>query len=71
MAWLREKFWSNMATGTEMAELRQIEDRFGLNDKALLQLRWRIVPDDELVEAEPPSGTAAGGARRERLRVVS
>lgn len=72
MAWLREKFWANDASAAEMSELRQLEDRYGLNDKAMLQLRWRIV-DDELLEhgTAAPDAPKAGGERRERLRVVA
>lgn len=44
------------------AEMRQHEDRHGLNPKAMLQLRWRIVPD-ELEEVRPPQA-------RPRLRAV-
>lgn len=47
------------------AELRQLEDRFGLNPQAMLRLRWEVAAD-ELADArdggegEPP---AAGGLR--------
>jgi len=37
-----------------LGELRQIEDRHGLSPKSMLQLRWRIVDDED------------GGSRRTR-----
>lgn len=40
--------------------MRQIEDRHGLNPKAMLQLRWRIV------DAESESTISARGKGRER-----
>lgn len=48
-------------------EMRQIEDRHGLNPKAMLQLRWRVAA----VEAEDarPAGQPAAD-RRSRLKVV-
>jgi hypothetical protein len=53
------------------AEMRQHEDRHGLNPKSLLQLRWRIVPDADLAAVKEAAVARAGGARRDRLRVVS
>jgi hypothetical protein len=50
------------------AEMRQHEDRHGLNPKAMLQLRWRVVGEEAV-----PSGDAAPtpiGDRRSRLKVV-
>lgn len=35
-------------------EIRQMEDRHGLNPKAMLQLRWKVQDDDEFVEAPEP-----------------
>jgi hypothetical protein len=56
------------------AELRQIEDRHGLNPRAMLQLRWRIADPGDLegVAAGPDSTPGAGesslpAARRRRL----
>ena len=46
------------------AEMRQIEDRHGLNPKALLQLRWRVV--DEMADA-PEQPTPA---KVRRMKVV-
>ncbi len=48
-------------------EMRQLEDRLGLNPKALMGLRWRIVAD-EVAAARRPK---AGGSARDRLRTVS
>jgi hypothetical protein len=47
-----------------IGEMRQIEDRHGLNPKAMAQLCWRIGDeDDEAEQAEPE-------APKKRLRVV-
>lgn len=43
------------------AELRQIEDRHGLNPKAMLQLRWRIAADE--AAAETSTGKPASVSR--------
>ncbi len=51
-------------------EARQLADRLGLNPLALLRLRWEISSDevgDRRTDLEVP---VAGGAARERLRVV-
>ena len=48
------------------AEMRQHEDRHGLNPKAMLQLRWRITDS----EADTASGPAPLDDRRQRLKVV-
>ncbi len=48
-------------------EMRQLEDRLGLNPKALLGLRWRIVAD----EVATARATRSGESARERLRTVS
>lgn len=46
---------------TTSAELRMIHDRLGLNPKAMLQLRWRIV---EPSEAEKPEKVKGAQARK-------
>jgi hypothetical protein len=56
------------------AELRQHEDRHGLSTKAMLNLRWRLAPD-EVGEARKGRGKKAaapeaGAAARARLRAV-
>jgi hypothetical protein len=54
------------AMNSVSAEMRQHEDRHGLNPKALLQLRWRIVDENgEQVRPNPSKG-----ARVTRMRVV-
>jgi hypothetical protein len=45
-------------------EMRQLEDRHGLNPKALLQLRWRIADDAQVVAIKPKA------TRKQRLKVV-
>ena len=42
------------------AEMRQVEDRHGLNPKALLQLRWRIVDEAGAVGEDEPVSDASG-----------
>src|SRR5947207_8606335 len=37
------------------AEMRQHEDRHGLNPKAMLQLRWRLTSEEESEQVEPSS----------------
>jgi len=52
------------------SEIRQHQDRHGLNPKAMLQLRWRLVeavPEPEVV-ARRRRGTAS--AMKDRLTVV-
>jgi hypothetical protein len=49
--------WDDLFAGRMPAsrltpEIRQFEDRHGLNPKAMLQLRWRVV-GDELAERRP------------------
>lgn len=51
------------------AEVRQHEDRHGLNPKAMLQLRWRIAEDEPEVAA-PAKSNASAAARRKRMKVV-
>lgn len=48
------------------AEMRQHEDRHGLNPKAMLQLRWRVVSDQADEDAPAPKASD----RRRRLKVV-
>lgn len=50
-----------------LTEIKQLEDRYGLNPKSRRELRWAIV-DDSLLEAAPPAVRPAG--RRERLLKV-
>lgn len=48
------------------AEMRQHEDRHGLNPKAMLQLRWRVA-EQELEEVAPKRASAEA---RRRFKVV-
>ena len=66
LAWLRERFWLGQATGTDQNVMLAIEDRHGLNDKAMMNLRWRIVTEEQITQArERPAADV-----RRRLRVV-
>jgi hypothetical protein len=60
------------ATSTELAELRQLEDRYGLSPKARRSLQWQVAPPDENAEPEPDGEDvdeleAARLARRRRV----
>lgn len=70
LALLHEHVWhrSPAPSATLLAEMRQIEDRHGLNPKAMLQLRWRIVDDAAGVAAKPIRKASAD--RRARLSAV-
>lgn len=50
-------------------EMRQHEDRHGLNPKAMLQLLWRVV-DDDGVEQAAPASVSSIGERRARIKVT-
>jgi hypothetical protein len=54
------------------AEMRQHEDRHGLNPKAMLQLRWRVVDPGDLdnVAAGPVPVKAAPEATARRRRLM-
>lgn len=58
------------ALGPLMAEMRQVEDRHGLNPKALLQLRWRIVDDEGVAVSEISEAPRGRTPARRRLTVV-
>lgn len=73
---LTAKAWGG-ASSAEMSEIRQLEDRFGLNPKARRSLYWKIEGvDTPSVEAGDLGGGAvtaapvAGGASDPRLRIV-
>jgi hypothetical protein len=51
------------------AEMRQHEDRHGLNPRSMLQLRWRIV-DDHADEIETAAPKRASAEARRRFKVV-
>lgn len=52
------------AAASLSSEIRQHEDRHGLNPKAMLQLRWRIADPAEAAVESPAT------ARRKRVKVV-
>jgi hypothetical protein len=52
LALLREAVWEGEFSAALLAEMRQIEDRHGLNPLARLKLRWAIEGEDE------PAGSA-------------
>ena len=54
---------------TVSAEMRQHEDRHGLNPKAMLQLRWRIA-DVDAPERSDSTSVADIEARRSRMQVT-
>ena len=58
------------ATASISAEMRQHEDRHGLNPAALLRLRWRIVdtPDEDTVNASRSSSSAQKRGRLVALK---
>lgn len=73
---LTARSWGG-GSSSEMSEIRQLEDRFGLNPKARRSLYWRIEGvDTPSVEAGDLSGGAvtaapvAGGSEDPRLRIV-
>lgn len=49
------------------AEMRQLEDRHGMNPAALLRLRWRIVADEV---ADRRDTRPVGSSAKARLRAV-
>ncbi len=81
--WVMASLIDDMITGVAETkgvsnELRQHEDRHGLNPKALLQLRWRLpqevaeqsTGEPQPVEEAPNSVPQETQSRRERLRIV-
>lgn len=79
---LTAKSWIGGATAAELSEVRQLEDRFGLNPVGRRKLYWRIEGvDTPSRAAEDLSGSggaaekgappSAGGKKDPRLRVVS
>lgn len=57
-------------TAAALAELRQIEDRHGLNPAALLRLRWRIADREAQPPADAPKAAAAKKPKDRRARVL-
>lgn len=54
---LREAMLEKPMASTS-AELRMLEDRLGLNPKAMLALRWRIVDDEQVEKVTTPGAKA-------------
>jgi hypothetical protein len=56
-----------------LGEMRQHEDRHGLNPKAMLQLRWRILeePTTGASTTRPAKGSSAGGRRGQVLSLIT
>lgn len=74
LALLHETIWSSDAEKGPspgiLSEMRQIEDRFGLNPKAMLQLRWRI--DEAPVPASTRAPSKTKMTRRDNvMRLVT
>jgi len=66
LALLHEVVWAAAVPPVGLlAEMRQIEDRHGLNPKAMLQLRW-MVAEAAAAPAARPAGQA-DRARRDRM----
>ncbi|WP_157078830.1 hypothetical protein [Herbiconiux solani] len=59
------------AKGTILAEVRQLEDRLGLNPKAMRSLLWEVVGDEvsEKRDERPEQQTRAG-TKRAALKIV-
>lgn len=64
MVVLFDRFWKGEANTAELGEIRAIEDRHGLNPRALMSLRW-IIGEPEPVEVSKPPA-----AKNRRLKVV-
>jgi hypothetical protein len=66
LEWLLRKLTSRSTGSTTlMREMRELDNRFGLNAKAMADLRWSIAPPEEAAE---PATAAPAPARR--LRAV-
>lgn len=50
------------ASAALLGEIRQLEDRYGLNPKAMTQLRWTIAEP-----VEPPAAAAASTATKDEV----
>lgn len=68
LAALMDDLFAGRAEASKVsAEIRQHEDRHGLNPKAMLQLRWRFA--DEVVE-QPKASVELGSRKTAALKVL-
>lgn len=64
LALLHQTVWHESPKGPSpglLNEMRQIEDRHGLNPKAMLQLRWRVVAQAGAEESKPKAAKGRRG----------
>ena len=57
------------AKGTILGEVRQLEDRLGLNPKAMRSLLWEIA-SDEVAEKRDESKPSKAASKRAQLKIV-
>lgn len=70
--WALVELYDRLFTGDSditkvSAEIRQHEDRHGLNPKAMMHMRWRIIDDDE---SPAPRNTRQSPVKDRRGRVL-
>ena len=56
-----------------LAEIRQLEDRLGLNEAGRIKLRWLLPTDDQDIQTSAPSRrkrVSSSSKMRDRLKVV-
>lgn len=68
-AMLLEEVEQPDAKGTILAEVRQLEDRLGLNPKAMRSLLWEIAAD-EVAEKRDESVPSKAASKRAQLKIV-
>lgn len=61
--------WPDKSTAM-LGELRQHEDRHGLNPKAMLQLRWRFAASDVPATTKAPAKPKKAATRRDRVLAI-
>lgn len=73
MLQMTEQFWRGDLNSTDKAELRRLEERFGVAGPGSRQkLNWELPSEDDEPEEEPDEGDSVDDERRARvLRVVS
>jgi hypothetical protein len=59
----------NPPSAAILAEVRQMEDRLGLNPKAMRSLLWEVT-SDELSEKRDESKTSKATSKRAELKIV-